>query len=72
MPSSVVTWDQKVDVEPPSLSGGEGVELLHEQASLLGLGDKCSPHDSPVILNNDYNNHPAHSIHTVITSIPPS
>lgn len=40
MPSSVVTCDQKVDVEPPSLRGGEGVELLQEQASLLGLGDK--------------------------------
>jgi len=44
----VVTCDQKVDVEPPSLSGGEGVELLQEQASLLGLGDRCSPpHDKP-------------------------
>jgi hypothetical protein len=48
MPSSVVTCDQKVDVEPPSLRGGEGVELLQEQASLLGLGGKCSPHDKPV------------------------
>jgi hypothetical protein len=48
MPSSVVTCDQKVDVEPPSLSGGEGVELLQEQASLLGLGGRCSPHDKPV------------------------
>lgn len=47
MPSSVVTCDQKVDVEPPSLRGGEGVELLQEQASLLGLGDRCSPHDMP-------------------------
>jgi len=48
MPSSVVTCDQKVDVEPPSLRGGEGVELLQEQASLLGLGGKCSPNDKPV------------------------
>jgi hypothetical protein len=48
MPSSVVTCDQKVDVEPPSLRGGEGVELLQEQASLLGLGGKCSPQDKPV------------------------
>jgi hypothetical protein len=48
MPSSVVTCDQKVDVEPPSLRGGEGVELLQEQASLLGLGGKCSTHDKPV------------------------
>jgi hypothetical protein len=47
MPSSVVTCDQKVDVEPPSLRGGEGVELLQEQASLLGLGDRCSPQDMP-------------------------
>ena len=35
-------------MEPPSLRGGEGVELLQEQASLLGLGGRCSPHDKPV------------------------
>ena len=48
MPSSVVTCDQKVEVEPPSLRGGDGVELLQEQASLLGLGGRCSPQDKPV------------------------
>lgn len=56
MPSSVVFCVQKDDDDPPSLSGGLGVGDLprehHDQISLLGDGDSCSPQERPASICN--------------------